>query len=392
MKSIVVQKYGGSSVSTPEAIKTIAQRIIATAKSGKQVVVVVSAMGTATDDLLQKARTITDSPSRRELDMLLSCGERTSMALLSIAIQSFGYKSISLTGSQSGIITDDRHSGAKIIEVRPIRVREELEKGHIVIVAGFQGISYKKEITTLGRGGSDTTAVALAAALNAEYCEICSDVDGVYTADPRIVTAAKLLESISHDEMLELASFGAKVLHPACIEIAKKTGIVLYARATSKSGGGTEISLSKTSLANPSYGIAGFKNLVRLRSSATSSLQEVLEITRTSSIPILNLDANGSFTDIWFSLNDIPDWEEIRASLPEHVEVTESLGSVSVVGDAVSRSPQNLQNVINSAKDADVKVCAWNISPLRLTVFCEEHNVSNLCQRLHGIFIEQNNI
>ncbi|HLT39844.1 MAG TPA: aspartate kinase, partial [Enhygromyxa sp.] len=192
---IVVQKYGGSSVADVDRIKQVAARIVETRKQGKRLVVVVSAMGKTTDQLLARAREISPSPSRRELDMLLSCGERISMALLSMAVSELGFESISLTGSQCGIITNDRHSGARIIEVRPIRVQDELDKGRIVIVAGFQGVSYKREVTTLGRGGSDTTAVALAAALGAEYCEICSDVDGVYTADPRVVSAAQMLQA-----------------------------------------------------------------------------------------------------------------------------------------------------------------------------------------------------
>ena len=192
----------------------VARRIKATVESGKRVCVVVSAMANTTDELLERAREISVSPPRRELDMLLSCGERASMALLSMAVIELGLEAISFTGSQCGIMTNDRHWGAQIVEVRPFRVSDELERGRVVIVAGFQGVSYKREITTLGRGGSDTTAVALAAALGAEYCEICSDVDGVYTSDPRVVEAAELLESISHDEMLELAAHGARVLHP----------------------------------------------------------------------------------------------------------------------------------------------------------------------------------
>ncbi len=189
---IVVQKYGGSSVADIPKLERVADRVVTTAKQGKKVCVVVSAMGRTTDDLIRLANQITDSPPRRELDMLLSTGERITMALLAMAIQKRGLEAISFTGSQSGIMTNDRHSGARIIEVRPIRIQDELERNKVVIVAGFQGMSYRREITTLGRGGSDTTAVALAAALGAS-CEICSDVDGVYTADPRVVPDAQRL-------------------------------------------------------------------------------------------------------------------------------------------------------------------------------------------------------
>src|SRR5215510_772840 len=227
---IVVQKYGGSSVADAEKIKLVAQRIARTKAAGKKVVVVVSAMGKTTNQLIEKARSISASPSRRELDMLLTCGEREAMSLLSMACAEEGLEAISFTGSQAGILTNDRHSGARIVEVRPFRVEDELDRGKVVIVAGFQGVSYKREITTLGRGGSDTTAVALAAALGAECCEICSDVDGVYSADPRIVGAAELLEAISHDQMLELAAHGANVLHAEAVEAARRFGVALYAR------------------------------------------------------------------------------------------------------------------------------------------------------------------
>src|SRR5215813_6972777 len=190
---VVVQKYGGSSVADVARLEAVAERVVRTARAGNRVCVVVSAMGRTTDDLIRLAQQITDSPPRRELDMLLSCGERITMALLAMAIQKRGLEAISFTGSQSGIITNDRHSGARIIEVRPIRIQDELERGRVVIVAGFQGMSYRREITTLGRGGSDTTAVALAAALGAD-CEIYSDVDGVYSADPRVVPDARRID------------------------------------------------------------------------------------------------------------------------------------------------------------------------------------------------------
>ncbi|HEX8951365.1 MAG TPA: aspartate kinase, partial [Polyangia bacterium] len=238
MKPIVVQKYGGSSVADPARLGRVADRVAATVALGKRVVVVVSAMGKTTDELLALARTVTPAPPRRELDMLLSCGERISMALLAMALEQRGLSAISFTGSQSGILTNDRHSGARIIEVRPVRLEDELARDKVVIVAGFQGMSYKREITTLGRGGSDTTAVALAAALSAEYCEICSDVDGVYSADPRVVPEARRLDELAYDEMQELAEHGAKVLNAQAVEWAKKEKITIYARATASPAGG----------------------------------------------------------------------------------------------------------------------------------------------------------
>ena len=222
--AIVVQKYGGSSVADVQKLRQVADRIMRTRQQGHDVVVVVSAMGDTTDDLLAMAKQVSSNPERRELDMLLSAGERISMALLSIAIRELGGDAISFTGSQSGIITNDRHVDARIIEVRPFRVQDELARGKIVVIAGFQGVSYRREITTLGRGGSDTTAVAMAAALNAEYCEICSDVDGVYSADPRIVPEAHRIGTLSYEETQEMAESGAKVLNAQAVEFAKRKG------------------------------------------------------------------------------------------------------------------------------------------------------------------------
>src|SRR5689334_20727000 len=229
---IVVQKYGGSSVADVDRIRQVAARIMKTRAAGHDVVVVVSAMGDTTDDLLALAKRVSANPDRRELDMLLSAGERISMALLSMAIRELGGDAISFTGSQSGIITNDRHVDARIIEVRPYRIQDELARGKVVVVAGYQGVSYRREITTLGRGGSDTTAVAMAAALDAEYCEICSDVDGVYSADPRVVGGAKRIGTLSYEETQEMAEAGAKVLNAQAVEFAKEKGIAIYARAT----------------------------------------------------------------------------------------------------------------------------------------------------------------
>src|SRR5437870_3902437 len=218
--AIVVQKYGGSSVADVDKIRQVADRVARAKAAGKDVVVVVSAMGDTTDELLALAKKLTDSPARRELDMLLSAGERISMALLSMALNARGVPAVSFTGSQSGIVTNDSHTNARIVEVRPFRVQDELAQDRVVIVAGYQGVSYRREVTTLGRGGSDTTAVALAAALEAD-CEIYSDVEGVYTADPRVVPDARRLAELSYEEMQELAESGARVLNAQAVEYAK---------------------------------------------------------------------------------------------------------------------------------------------------------------------------
>ena len=237
---LIVQKYGGSSVADAEGMKRVAARIVASKRDGNQVVVVVSAMGDTTDELIDLANQVTPIPNGRELDMLLTAGERISMALLAMAIASLGHEARSFTGSQAGVITDSSHGRARIIDVTPGRIQEALNEGAIAIVAGFQGISQDtKDITTLGRGGSDTTAVALAAALDADVCEIYTDVDGVIRADPRVVPAAKKLKSVTYDEMLELAASGAKVLHLRCVEYARRYDLPIHVRSSFSTNEGT---------------------------------------------------------------------------------------------------------------------------------------------------------
>jgi aspartate kinase len=237
---LIVQKYGGSSVADAESIKRVAKRVVETRKAGNEVVVAVSAMGDTTDELLDLAHDVTPIPAPRELDMLLTAGERISMALLAMAIKSMGYDARSFTGSQAGMITDAQHGAARIVDVTPGRIRDALDDGAIAIVAGFQGFNRDtKDITTLGRGGSDTTAVALAAALGAEICEIYTDVDGVFTADPRIVPNARKIDRISSEEMLELAAAGAKVLYIRAVEYARRHGVILHVRSSFNNNEGT---------------------------------------------------------------------------------------------------------------------------------------------------------
>ena len=231
--ALIVQKYGGSSVADADGMKRVAARIVATKKAGNQVVVVVSAMGDTTDELIDLANQVSPIPPGRELDMLLTAGERISMALLAMAINNLGFEAQSFTGSQAGVITDSTHGKARIIDVTPGRITEAIESGNIAIVAGFQGISQDtKDITTLGRGGSDTTAVALAAALDADVCEIYTDVDGIFSADPRAVPAARKLETVTYEEMLELAAAGAKVLHLRCVEYARRYNLPIHVRSS----------------------------------------------------------------------------------------------------------------------------------------------------------------
>ncbi|MFE6997437.1 aspartate kinase [Microbacterium sp. NPDC057659] len=240
--ALIVQKYGGSSVADADSIKRVAKRIVDTRRAGHDVVVAVSAMGDTTDELLDLAHEVAPIPAPRELDMLLSSGERISMALLAMTIHSMGFEARSFTGSQAGMMTDSHHGKARIVDVTPVRVREALDEGAIVIVAGFQGINRDTlDITTLGRGGSDTTAVALAAALSADVCEIYSDVDGIFTADPRVIPQARKLDHVSSEEMLELAANGAKVLYIRAVEYARRHRVLIHARSTFSTAEGTYV-------------------------------------------------------------------------------------------------------------------------------------------------------
>jgi aspartate kinase len=285
-------------------------------------------------------------------------------------------------------MTNDRHSGARIIEVRPVRVEDELARGRVVIVAGFQGVSYKREITTLGRGGSDTTAVALAAALGADYCEICSDVDGVYTADPRVVDAARLLEAISYDEMLELAAHGARVLHPEAVEFARRSGIALYARATSSDGGGTRVDAIGSRSCEQAAGVTGQKNLVRVGAGA-AAMGDLLALAAAATLPVFHFDCEraGGCAELWLATDDVPDWPAVRARLAAAgLEVTEGAGAASLVGDRIGTSAATLVAVREAMDGAGVAVRAIDGSPMRVTVFCDAGQVDAAVRALHQRF------
>lgn len=332
--SIIVQKYGGSSVATVDRIKLIAERVVARRRQGHGMVVVVSAMGDTTNRLLGLARDVVDEPPRRELDMLLSVGERTTMALLSMAIQALGEEAISFTGSQCGIMTTDSHARARIVEVRPFRVQDEVERGRVVIVAGFQGTSYKREITTLGRGGSDLTAVALAAALNAEACEIYTDVDGVLTADPRVVPAATKIEALSYDEMDALARGGAKVLHREAVAWARRAQVALYSRSTfAPESEGTLVRLHPPARPNPVVAVVGRKDLLVVRAAPeqVEAAEALLDEVPTAGRVELEAGAR------WFlSRDDLHEHESLSARLrAAGAQVDYPVGAVTVVGSGL---------------------------------------------------------
>jgi aspartate kinase len=396
---IIVQKYGGSSVADADKLRRVAEQVAATKLAGNDMVVVVSAMGKTTDQLLAQAKTFAESPPRRELDMLLSVGERITMALLSIAIQERGLEAISLTGSQCGIITNDRHSDARIMEVRPYRIQDELARGKVVIVAGYQGVSYKREVTTLGRGGSDTTAVALAA----ERCEIYSDVDGVYSADPRHVPEARHLPDVSYPEMQEMASAGAKVLNEQAVEFAKRAGIALYCRASFKPGRETVVRRDAPIEEHGVRAVVSEEQVVRIRlrgHAAADRLVDVVRVAEERGIPIKEVSvsapegrlswARGSFV---VSLTNVPDWPEVLRRLKEiggdEMEVDETQGALSLIGEGVNRENRNLLRALSVLADEGVSPSGVTTTGFRISFLVPREKLVECKRACHRAFIDQ---
>lgn len=395
---IVVQKFGGSSVADVARIGRVAERVAATRAAGKSVVVVVSAMGDTTDELLALARQVTENPHRRELDMLLSAGERISMALLSMALNGRGVPAVSFTGSQSGIITNDSHANARIVEVRPYRVQDELERGKVVIVAGYQGVSYKREVTTLGRGGSDTTAVALAAALDAEACEIYSDVDGVYSADPRLVPAARRLAELSYEEMQELAESGARVLNAQAVEFAKERGIAIYARAAAGSQAETVVRRFPPRTPGRVVGVASEAGLVRL------GTQDGLFGFERLLARIEQAGAGGKQhafeapggrdgrAALLLSLENLPEWprlrEDLRSGVAGAVEIEEGVGAVSAIGAGINATPRNLRRAVGVLRPLDTPLLGVSTSSFRISILLAEARLDEAVRALHRALIE----
>ena len=395
--AVVVQKYWGSSVADVQKLKQVAERVMRTRQAGHDVVVVVSAMGDTTDDLLSTAKQVSQNPSRRELDMLLSAGERISMALLSMAIRELGGDAISFTGSQSGIITNDRHVDARIIEVRPFRVQDELSRGKIVVIAGFQGVSYKKEVTTLGRGGSDTTAVAMAAALDAEYCEICSDVDGVYSADPRVVPRAKRIGTLSYEETQEMAEAGAKVLNAQAVEFAKEKGIAIYARATAgplpgpdPSSDGTVVRKSAPRMPGTVVGVASEKDVIVLESEGSPA--DTLALLDERGVAGKQLHIAGDRLDVVISRENLHDEAKLREALQTRLggraRLIDGLSAVSVVGAGINASYANVRAGSDTLSAAGLSPSGTATSSFRITWMIPRDRTHDAVQALHKRFIE----
>jgi aspartate kinase len=403
---LVVQKYGGSSVADAERIKRVAERIVATRRLGHEVVVVVSAMGDTTDELLELAKHITPLPSGRELDMLLTAGERISMALLAMAISTLGLEARSFTGSQAGVITDSVHGKARIIDVSPGRIRTALDEDAIAIVAGFQGVSQStRDITTLGRGGSDTTAVALGAALGADVCEIYTDVDGVYTADPRIVPRARRLDRISYEEMLEMAACGAKVLMLRCVEYARRYGIPVHVRSSFTSHPGTLVIGSMEELPVEQAIITG---VAHDRSEAKATVVgvpdkpgEAAAIFRCLADAEINIDmivqnvsaAATGRTDISFTLpkTDGPTalaaLQKVQKSVGfESLLYDDHIGKVSLIGAGMRSHPGVSARFFGALADAGVNVEIISTSEIRISIVCRDSDVHAAVTAVHDAF------
>ncbi len=407
---IVVQKYGGSSVEDAQGVKRVAQRIVDAKRNGHQVVVVVSAMGDSTDELLDLAQQVAPMPPPRELDMLLTAGERISMALLAMAVGNLGHEARSFTGSQAGVITDGTHGKAKIIDVTPGRIQAALDEGAIAIVAGFQGVSQgTKDVTTLGRGGSDTTAVALAAALRAEVCEIYSDVDGVFTADPRIVPSAQRLDQVSYEEMLEMAACGAKILHLRCVEYARRYDIPIHVRSSFSKLDGTWISDHPNHDAeSDSMEQAIIAGVAHDRSEAKitvvgvpDKIGEAAAIFDAVAAADTNLDmivqnvsaAATNLTDISFTLPR-SDGQTAMAALArikdsvgyDSLLYDDRIGKISLIGAGMRSHPGVTAKFFNALAGAGVNIEMISTSEIRISVVVDEIQVDDAVRAAHAAF------
>jgi len=404
--SIIVQKYGGSSVADVEKLKKIAKLVAAVKEQGHNVVVVVSAMGKTTNQLIDMAKVLSENPEKRELDMLLSTGERITMALLCIALNDLGIKAISLTGSQSGIITNDRYNDARVIEVRPFRVQDELARNQVVVIGGFQGVSYKRDITTLGRGGSDTSAVALAAALNAERCEIYSDVDGVYTTDPNIVTDAKHLPEISYQQVQEMAEAGAKVLNAQSIQYAKEAKIAIYARSTFNPGRETIIREFAPTDRPGVIAVVHETDIARFifinRNSdmnLNDNFKNLFNFFEENDLPVKELNLIDSekpgLSKVSFiiSKKNVHSWDKIEKKLSEiyqgEINIDHSFGAVSLIGEGFSRDNRVVSETISVLKENKISYYGLATTSFRISILIKKELLETCVTILHNYWIKK---
>jgi aspartate kinase len=399
--ALIVQKYGGSSVADAEKIKSVARRVAATKERGNYVVVVVSAMGKTTDELISLARQVNDRPDERELDVLLSTGELISSTLLAMALKSLGHKAISLSGAQAGIWTDTAYSQARILAVEAHRIVKELGEGKIVIVAGFQGITREMDITTLGRGGSDTTAVAMAASLGAQICEIYTDVEGVYTADPRLVPDARKVKEIGYEEMLELATYGAKVLHPRAVELGELYNIpILVASSFTESPGTLIYGGTDMEVRNKVRGIAHDFNVAKVtvlgvpdRPGIATAIFEPLAKENISVDTIVQNASVDRVTDLTFTVtkSDLDKAmkvvEPVAKSIGARGCVADAkLGKVSIVGTGMQNAPGYAARMFRTLYEKGINIELITTSEIRITCIIDEAKVEEALQALHRAF------
>jgi len=396
--NVIVQKYGGSSLADIEKLKKISEMIAAVKKQGFDIVVVVSAMGKTTNELIELAKKISPNPSRREMDMLLSTGERTTMALLCIALNDLGVDAISLTGSQAGIITNDQHNDARVIEVKPIRVQDELEKGKVVVIGGFQGVSYKRDITTLGRGGSDTSAVALAAALNAERCEIYSDVDGVYTTDPNIIKEAKHLPEISYQQIQEMAEAGAKVLNAQAVQFAKEAKISLHARSTFNPGNETVIRDIDTKELSGVLAVVYEHEVIRIFVNNPAKIEWVIKFFGEHQIPIKEFQFSGLGRDSAYkcsfitSVSNVHDWDRYKEilenKLKHEIYINDCLGTLSIIGEGFSRNSNVIKETFNLLGENQIEIFGVGTTSFRISILVERDLLEQAVKICHDYWIK----
>jgi aspartate kinase len=396
----IVQKYGGSSVADIDKIKLIAKKIALAKEEGYNIAVVVSAIGKTTNQLIDMAKSISPNPPKREIDMLLSTGERTTMALLCIALIELGIDAVSLTGSQAGIVTNDVHNDARVIEVRPFRVQDEMEKGKVVVVGGFQGVSYRRDITTLGRGGSDTTAVALAAALNAERCEIYSDVPGVFSADPSLVAKAEQLPEISYQQMQEMSLAGAKVMNAAAVQFAKEANIALYARSTFETGKETIIRRLSPGAPKGVKAVVSENEIVRVRISGEdtkSDFESILTFFGKNQITFKELNyysGIGSIQNVSFiiSWSNIYGWENIKGQLSfdygNKITFEENLSALSLIGEGLTSDVEILHETLSHLENNSIKVYGISTTSFRISLIVERNNIKDAVKLCHKKWIE----
>ncbi len=396
---IIVQKYGGSSLADSEKIKNIAKIISQVKNNGYDVAVVVSAMGKTTDALIDLANQISTEPPKREMDMLLSTGERITMSLLCMALNNLGIESVSLTGSQAGIITNDRYNDARIIEVRPFRVLDDLEKRKVVVVGGFQGVSYKRDITTLGRGGSDTTAIALAAALNAERCEIYSDIDGVYSADPSVVKEAKHLPEISFEQMQEISEAGAKVLNAQAVQFAKEKQIAIYARSTFLPGRETIIRKFSPGISRGVRAVVYENDILRFSCPIPDNLSanNLLNYFEKKQIPIKEFNYSelkeNNRISFLISKKYVSNVEETQKDFYREFNISiiidNHLGTVSLIGDGLNKDNSILAESILLLEKNDVKIAGISTTSFRISFLMSKEKVNEVVRLCHKRWIEE---